>query len=381
MVFNPSVNGWFKKFVFRQLVTENKYENESELYQYLRTSGFIYGKIVSDDYQVKDFVLTNQEKYKLFYVKALYHLDKLFSADDLFVHRLIVFYKNTVSEQWLKTENFEIKPNSLTKIESIIHERIKFYQGFSTNKYLQHIFIFIDILLFYRYLKGEKVNIHTVHFLEKFSESIITQKDFKSKPFKIQDYLKPFYTFLIDQNRQNVIEKIDINITPLGQMFFTDLAVINYYIIHKNFDDTSDLRVISQNLNISEHDLSLSIYNFSNFVFQHAEDYKIFEKKIFHKALFANTQSQLFLLLNRNKKRLIKEIDNNKKLLNLVTQSTFKNLSSEERKYVKEQLIEICKTIPSLAVFALPGGGILLPILLKFLPQLLPNSFNENKGE
>ena len=52
-----------------------------------------------------------------------------------------------------------------------------------------------------------------------------------------------------------------------------------------------------------------------------------------------------------------------------------------ETKKVKKQLLDICKTIPSLTIFLLPGGGILLPILVKYIPQLLPSAFNENLEE
>ena len=48
------------------------------------------------------------------------------------------------------------------------------------------------------------------------------------------------------------------------------------------------------------------------------------------------------------------------------------------KKKVKKQLLDVCKTIPSLTIFLLPGGGLLLPILIKFIPQLLPSAFNEN---
>ena len=58
--------------------------------------------------------------------------------------------------------------------------------------------------------------------------------------------------------------------------------------------------------------------------------------------------------------------------------STTKDLSKDEKKKVKKQLLDVCKTIPSLTIFLLPGGGLLLPILIKFIPQLLPSAFNEN---
>ena len=62
----------------------------------------------------------------------------------------------------------------------------------------------------------------------------------------------------------------------------------------------------------------------------------------------------------------------------LLAQSTSRELDETEKKKVKKQLLDICKTIPSLTIFLLPGGGILLPILIKYIPQLLPSAFNEN---
>jgi hypothetical protein len=67
-----------------------------------------------------------------------------------------------------------------------------------------------------------------------------------------------------------------------------------------------------------------------------------------------------------------------KELFYLLKESTYRNLTDVEKQKVKDQLFDIFKSIPSLAIFALPGGGILLPIIIRFIPQLLPSSFNEN---
>jgi hypothetical protein len=75
---------------------------------------------------------------------------------------------------------------------------------------------------------------------------------------------------------------------------------------------------------------------------------------------------------------LTKEIKESGELMQLLAQSTSKDLTKEEKKKVKKQLLDICKTIPSLTIFLLPGGSLLLPILIKFIPQLLPSAFNEN---
>ncbi|WP_258932024.1 LETM1 domain-containing protein [Flavobacterium oreochromis] len=61
-----------------------------------------------------------------------------------------------------------------------------------------------------------------------------------------------------------------------------------------------------------------------------------------------------------------------------MSQSTIRELNPEEKKKVKTQILDICKTIPSLTIFLVPGGSLLLPILIKFIPKLLPSAFNEN---
>jgi len=62
----------------------------------------------------------------------------------------------------------------------------------------------------------------------------------------------------------------------------------------------------------------------------------------------------------------------------LLGQSALRDLNPEEKSKVKQQLLDVCKTIPSLTIFLLPGGTILLPLLVKFIPKLLPSSFQDN---
>jgi LETM1-like protein len=64
--------------------------------------------------------------------------------------------------------------------------------------------------------------------------------------------------------------------------------------------------------------------------------------------------------------------------VHLLADSTKRDLDEKEKKKIKKQLLDICKTIPSLTIFLLPGGSLLLPILIRFIPTLLPSAFNEN---
>ena len=118
-----------------------------------------------------------------------------------------------------------------------------------------------------------------------------------------------------------------------------------------------------------------------NFINKHKKELPFFNLNHPVKQFYNNTQDNIGKLVSRNKTRLIKELSESKELVKLLRKSTQSDLSFEEKKKVKKQLLDICKTIPSLTIFLLPGGGLLLPILIKFIPQLLPSAFNENLND
>jgi len=52
----------------------------------------------------------------------------------------------------------------------------------------------------------------------------------------------------------------------------------------------------------------------------------------------------------------------------LARRASGQRLSDDEQRRMREQLIDVVKAVPALAMFALPGGFVLLPLLLKVLP-------------
>jgi len=56
-------------------------------------------------------------------------------------------------------------------------------------------------------------------------------------------------------------------------------------------------------------------------------------------------------------------------------------LSPAEKKRVKAQLIDLAKAVPALAIFAAPGGMLLLPLLARLLPwSVLPSAWEERRS-
>tara|TARA_B100000787_G_scaffold130278_1_gene99182 strand:- start:4169 stop:4462 length:294 start_codon:yes stop_codon:yes gene_type:complete len=91
-----------------------------------------------------------------------------------------------------------------------------------------------------------------------------------------------------------------------------------------------------------------------------------------------NSVNEIKELLQKNKKHLYKELQQSKEAVRLIKKSTHTSLSEEEKEKVKIQLLDICKAIPAFTVFMLPGGVLLLPLLIKLIPDILPSAFRES---
>jgi len=84
------------------------------------------------------------------------------------------------------------------------------------------------------------------------------------------------------------------------------------------------------------------------------------------------------LALRRNMHRIVNEVRETQELYALLNKATHTALTPEEWKKVNAQLLDVMKTIPAVAIWALPGGGFVLPILIKLLPfNILPSSFKD----
>ena len=121
-----------------------------------------------------------------------------------------------------------------------------------------------------------------------------------------------------------------------------------------------------------------SIKSTDHFIAVHKSEIPYFNYSNPVKHFYDQATQTVVVLITRNKNRLLKELSQSGELLVLLAHSTHRDLEEKEKKKVKKQLLDICKTIPSLTIFLLPGGSLLLPILIKFIPKLLPSAFNEN---
>ncbi len=82
------------------------------------------------------------------------------------------------------------------------------------------------------------------------------------------------------------------------------------------------------------------------------------------------------IAVQKNRDRLMNEIEQTGRLYSVLMKATQAPLTTEEKQFARTQLLSIAKTVPAVAIFCLPAGGVVLAVLLKVLPfNILPDSF------
>jgi len=173
--------------------------------------------------------------------------------------------------------------------------------------------------------------------------------------------------------------KLDYFTNELEKQYLVDMAGMALWsdgIIEKN--EAYFLYKLAELIKVHDNFVTESIEKTNDFINKYKNEIPYFKYSNPVKHFYDQTTQTVVKLITRNKNRLLKEIIESKELMILLAYSTRRDLNEKEKKKVKKQLLDICKTIPSLAIFLLPGGSLLLPIFIKFIPTLLPSSFNEN---
>jgi hypothetical protein len=148
--------------------------------------------------------------------------------------------------------------------------------------------------------------------------------------------------------------------------------------------DTTEHAFLNQlgiDLQLEQNTVNEAKASISQFFNTYKDQILLLGSKNIVKTFYDNSSKMVSKLISRNSKRLYKELGESKELVMLISQSTVRDLSEEEQKKVQSQLLDIFKSIPSLAIFILPGGALLLPLVIKFIPKLLPSAFDDNRIE
>jgi len=399
-MINPSTNGWIDKYFLEQESFLRFEDTQPNIfYKKVRETGFIYGYIVSFDTKVP--ILTKgwleNEISKVALLTTLYGIYGLTTNDNnpnKFVLNAVSFY-NEMNPQGFNLFSKVMPDNSDSlNLEKIIDTRVQTNIDI-ISKNFSHIvtnaLLFIDVLAFRQYLIQGTI---PEKYLTKIEESIVNIVSLalktKSNKSKYDDLLIKLFESSVRYSKFNKINvtsqtfgmeelKLDYFTNELEKQYLIDMAGMALWsdgIIEKN--EAYFLHKLAELLQVSDDFVTNSMEQTNDFINKYKNEIPYFNYSNPVKHFYDQTTQTVLKLITRNKNRLLKEIIQSKELMLLLANSTRRDLSEKEKKKVKKQLLDICKTVPSLAIFLLPGGSLLLPIFIKFIPTLLPSSFNEN---
>lgn len=419
-MLNPSKSGWIKKYLSLEhsgeIMVKNRegfdYTDLNFIQRKLASSGIIFGvfgNFIFLKYQQK-FNWTTHEKLKVLYFESmlLVYLHEQKNGDilDEFPKHLETFYERCGSREIEKFWSINRWIKLPKNVERTIHDRTRIPLSLDQNllvSYLQNSLCYIDVSLFYEYtnktenekqeinfriLRTEKIRwtlvtiLHTLH-ADKYvdeSESKLYQYFLAASDLTNQER-QEFQELLISGTTEKSIRDArKANI--LFRKYLFELAVFSA-LSDTEFSnrERKTLNEISNLLELSTGQINDSYNTVEQFTIDHEEIITGLKSKSSYELIFNRLSAKWSKLLLRNKDKLVAELKESGELVNLVKKSMNQPLNDEEKTKVKNQFFDIARSIPSLAIFMLPGGAFILPFVLKILPDLLPSAFRDNEVE
>lgn len=396
MQINPSINGWIEKFIQQHAPDIVTYDTDESFFRACQKSGLIYGYVVNYHLKtdIEDTKWDAEEKMKVGFLAtllALFQFQKL-DSKTAFLNELLTFYDQISKGKFSFLNMVMPQSNSYQKLESIINERLHTNYNILTKNFTNIVtnsMLYIDILAFEYYLNHNSINLDFFKNLERKCLALIifslNVKKHKSE-YDVM-LLKMFenslrYSKVSKINNHEIIDIVfEGNRSELESLYLYEIAhmtLLSDGVVNEN--EQVFLTEFALKLGLNKN-FQNSGYELVEFIDKYKNNLPFYNLNHPVKQFYTNTQDNIAKLISRNKTRLLKELSESKELVKLLGKSTQNELSFEEKKKVKKQLLDICKSIPSLTIFLLPGGGLLLPILIKFIPQLLPSAFNENLND
>ncbi|WP_426095465.1 LETM1-related biofilm-associated protein [Flavobacterium sp. DSR2-3-3] len=395
-MINPSASGWIDKFFSEQKFSKGTVSKTADtFYQKVRNTGFIYGHIIGFDtvtaIETKGWF--KEEISKVALLNTLYQVFCLTNEDispENFIKQANTFYNQMNPQGFNLFKKILPKYSPALNLEKIIDERVQTNDSIISKSFshlVTNALLFIDVLAFRQYL------VHGIipeKYLKKIEETVVNivtlALKIKLEKSQYDDLLIKLFEASI---RYSKFSKVSVQSLETLQLAYFTNELEQYYLIDiagmalwsdgkiEN-DEKYFLHSLAEILSVPDSFVGESIFTTNEFISKHKKEIPYFNYSNPVKHFYDQTTQSVVTLISRNKKRLIKEIEQSKELMVLLAYSTRRDLDEKEKKKVKKQLLEICKTIPSLTIFLLPGGSLLLPILIKFIPTLLPSAFNEN---
>jgi hypothetical protein len=411
-MLNPSAKLWIDKYldllkskaIVIQYTKPQKLSDEAYIHLRAVETGFIFG-VPAAFLFVKDIgegAWTETERLKVVYFEFLILVFKLKYPheveNDLFIEKLNDFYSSGKSESAPKWLTFFQSKGSV-KTEETINNRVRIRKKIDQNlwvSYMNNSLVFLDIVLFKLFLEDQLDNIDekrkdlAINVLQLISFTVHENAHLSKSSQNIFDV---FLASADLEGEEKAIAKYVVSgslnelnlahfVKGLFKRFLVDICLITLWSNSPDEEDNSIfLKRVANHLCLTKATVEECVNLVESFVVNHENSVPFLSSKKSYEKAVGNLSKRWFKVLDRNKDKLAKELQESKELVFLIKKSATKELSAEEKERLKEQFLDIVKSMPALAIFMLPGGALLLPIVLKIIPDLIPSAFRDNEIE
>lgn len=393
---NPSAPGWINKFGHLANHGNAGYPDFTSLYRDLKGNGFVYGvHLAVPPFIEAEHTLSEDEIAKINLLTALhstYTLDRGETDFHQFVKTVFDYYSSLDVGRISFLNKILSGSNTGTQLEKLVDSRIylggnAFSRAFGNS--LTNSLLYVDVLIFKAYLGGKGDLMAHAQLLEyitiHIAQHALSSKKTHTIDTKFIQLLDSSLTYLtLGKNKLDgyYMDLLDRNFTVYEKDYFLDMACLTLWEDQILEQAESDYIIdLGKALGKSAEQVESELGNVSRFFDQNRNRVVYLNDKNLAVQFYEGMSKNVGKLILRNSKRLKKELAQSRELVHLLSKSTRKELSPKEKKKVQARLMDIFKTIPSLAIFLLPGGAVLLPIFIKMIPKLLPSSFDDNRVE
>lgn len=412
---SPGSKNWIPKFF--QLLEKGVISLDQELIQNAEAdlthfvshrTGLVYGNAIHLLFsnQLDTSKYTSDEKLKLLLFETLLftYLRKnqgVFDKD-AFLDNLLTFYGDTKEGGVFAWFDRVFTGKTNLNIEEILAQRIQVKSTFfGANYWLNHLsnaFVFLDVVLYRAFLDGQ-IHSFTRHY-ESYASSLMngviyaayTDNNAEDKEQRVLWHFLAstelnkaskarFENRILTGVTLRVVKKECVLDTLLSK-FTLELGLFLIQGTHPLSDsELKKLKALGHALDLSDRDIQESREMCNAYMLQNQTELLTMQSESETGFVFKSFSQRWIRILGRNKDKLIQEMRESKELMALIQKSTKEELSAEEKEQVRTQFLDLLKSMPSLALFLLPGGSLLLPLILKLVPELMPSAFKVNEIE
>jgi hypothetical protein len=411
---NPGKKGWLQEYLdFRKNKFGEYQANKNKaalpdqaLYRIIQPTGLMYGQSISVIEHTDSTQWKEKDRLKILLTECLVGSSIIFSARsgkdgeslqsiiDRTIEGIGSFYNHVFPEIATSGTTWLGKRKSPVELaEQILEKRIDSIaknDNFWVN-FFHRSLLFIDIYIFSEWVhtRGDQMVADFFKFQrEELRLSVVkvitsaahANQTVEFEERKLLEYFLQSANLSSDKKKEAFaifeqgveVEGLDLptHNSWLLRKYFLEMAVLTTW-ADKQVEEKEMvfLRRLAKHLSFSTPDLESSILALEGFVLQHWVELSELQNKIGYEAVSERYISRMAEMVKQNKSRLLQEARHNKIMLELLKRANADDWKMEEKLQLRDQLIELLKTIPSFSMVTLPHNFLTLPVMMRILPQ------------